>query len=249
MMDLVRIEIFKFRTQRSLVIILLLGLALAALQMVLLFAAIKLDPQADLQLEDPSLQRQLLTSAGTTLIAVLLSVLGMTSEFRHGTIATTVRAVPDRSKVVISKAITYALIACVYGVLAAALNQIGARAVLAFEGIDVLLSGAEVARGVAKNVLSLVLFAVAGAGVAAAVTNQVAALVAIFIESFASGIVGIFLPSVGKFLPSPAMTAFTAGDGFREDDLSPEAGLAVFACYVLVAMAAGISMLRRRDIG
>lgn len=250
MIDLVRVELFKFRTQRALVVTLLIGLGLALLQMVFLFAALKVDTQADFQLVEASMQRQLLTSAGTSLIAVLISVLGMTSEFRHGTISTTVRAVPDRARVVLAKAITYALIGCVYGLVAAGLNQIGARFVLATEGIDVVLSGAEIARGVAKNVLALVLFALIGIGVAATVANQVAALVIIFVENFASGIVAIFLPKLGKFLPSPAIGAFTSqGEGFTESSLSPEVGLVIFACYVLIAIMTGIVMLRRRDIG
>ena len=250
MMRLVGVELFKFRTQRAHVVILVLGLALTALGLGLFFLAtvVGLGEEAQLPLESPGVQRQLLMSSGTGLVVLLLATLGVTAEFRHGTISSTARGVPQRHNIVLAKAITYALVALAYGIVAAILNQVGARSILALEGVDVAVSIGDVVAGVGKALLALVLFALLGVGVAAIVANQVAAVLIVVVEPFVSSIVAAFLPAVGKYLPSRAIEAFTRPDQGFVETLEPLAGLVVFLLYVSAAVAGGIVMLSRRDI-
>lgn len=243
------VELFKFRTQRALVVLLLVGIGMTIMGLAFLLLALRLDQAANVQLESASMQRQVLTGTGTSLVVLILSVLGLTSEFRHGTIGTTLRAVPARHKVVAAKALTYASIALGYGVVSAVLTQIGARTVLGIEGVELVVSGSDIVGGIAKNLLALVLWSLFAIGLAAMVANQVAALVIVLVEPFVSSLLGGFLPSVGKYLPSQAMNSFTATEQFAAAPLTPEAGLAVFVCYVIAALAAGIALLQRRDIG
>ena len=250
MMRLVGVELFKFRTQRAHVVILVLGLALTVLGLGLLFVATLVDPGegAQLSLEAPDMQRRLLTSTGTSFVVLLLAILGITAEFRHGTISSTVRGVPQRHNIVIAKAITYALIALAYGIVAAILNQVGARLILGLEGVEVAVSTGDLISDVGKGFVALALFAVLGVGIAAVVANQVAAIVIVVVEPFVSSIVAAFLPAVGKYLPSRAIEAFTRPDQGFVETLEPLAGLVVFLLYVSAAVAGGIVMLSRRDI-
>lgn len=248
MMELVRIELFKFRTQRAQLVIVAVGLALTLLGLGMLWLASQVEDAAQLHLSTPELQRQILGGAGTSLVVLILAIFGMTSEFRHGTIDMTLRGDPNRARVVVAKAITYGLIALAYGIGAAILNQIGARIVLGFEDIDIVVANGTIARDVARNLAALVLYTGFGLGIAAIVANQVAAILIVVLEPFAASIAMSFLPSVARYLPSQAQDAFTRGGGFAASSLSEWTGAAVFLCYVAASLAAGIVFLSRRDI-
>ena len=248
MTDLVKIELLKLRTQPVNLVILGLGLLLPVVGMGFLFMATRVEGAAELQFASPQMQTQLLTGAGMSLIVLLVSILGMTSEFHHRTISATLAAVPDRYRVVAAKAIAYALVALVYSVAAAILGQIGARVILGVGDVDIVLSDATIARGIFKNIVAHVLFAGVGLGVATIVVNQVAAILIVLLEPIAASIATVFLPKVGKFLPSQAADAFMAGDPAGASSLGEWTGAAVFVCYVAAALLAGAVLFSRRDI-
>lgn len=249
MIDLVRIEMFKFRTQRAQMVILVVGLSLTILSFGLLVAATRVEEAAQLRLDSVAMQRQLLTGTGTSVVVLILAILGMTSEFRHGTISSSLRGVPNRPRLVMAKGVTYALIALAYGIIAAILNQIGARTVLGIEGVDVVVSNGTIIKGVAKSLGGLVLFAGLGVGVASIVANQVAAILIVLLEPFAASIAAAVLPKIGRYLPSQAAEAFMAGDSLHPLSLSEWTAGLVFVCYVVAALVAGSVLLSRRDIG
>lgn len=248
MIDLVKIELLKLRTQPVNVVILGLGLVLPVAGMGLLFLATRVEDAAQLQFGSPQMQRQLLTGAGMSLVVLLVSILGMTSEFRHRTISTTLAAVPDRRRVVAGKALAYALVALAYSAGAALLGQIAARLILEVQGIDVVLSNATIARSLVKNIAGQVLFAALGLGVATIVANQVAAILIVLLEPIAGSITTIFLPKIGKFLPSQAAGAFMTGDPGGGTLLAEWTAAAVFVGYVAAALLAGAMLLAQRDI-
>lgn len=182
----------------------------------------------------------------------VLGVVLVTGEYTTGMIRSTMAAVPKRLPVVRAKAGVYALVALVVTLPTVFIAFFAGQAILSGQHIQVAFSHSGVPGAVfgAAGYLTLVGLFAMGLG---AILRSTAAGVATFagIMYVLPLLVGI-LPlsvanSISPYLPSSAGHAMMQ-IGHHANTLSPSAGLAVFAGYAAVALAAAAVLLVRRDV-
>jgi len=182
----------------------------------------------------------------------VLGVLIITGEYTTGMIRSTMTAVPKRLPVLWAKTGVYALVALVIAIPAAFIAFFAGQAILSGQHIQIAFSHAGVPGAVlgAAGYLTLVgLFAMglgailrntaAGIATFAGIMFVVPPLISILPSSIAN--------SIDPYLPSNAGQAMMQ-IGHHANTLSPGAGLAVFAGWVVTAIAAAAVLLVRRDV-
>jgi ABC-2 type transport system permease protein len=246
MIRLVRAELTKLTTTR-----LIYGMAAAmAAFAVLTVAANILDRQGAPPLSANTFP--MLVGGPVTLLsgaALLLGILGMTTEFRHQTVTQTFLVTPDRGRVVAAKLVAYPLAGIALTLVILAFTAAVATGWLAAKGITPSLLDARLGRVLLGAVLATGLCALIGVGVAALVRNQVAALVGVavwvlVVEGLLMSLLNI-PSSLARWFPSAAAAALTNPGGAQ---LSRLAGSLLLAAYALVLAAAGTRLVVRRDI-
>ena len=248
MTRLVHSELLKLRTTRTARVLLTLAAAgTAALVAIVLLLAGRPGQPA---LGPDALRLLVLVPAQPlTLAALVLGVLGMAGELRHGTATSTFLVTPKRGRVVAAKLAA----AAVTGLAMAAASSAAVLAVglpwLRAKGIDVAIADAGVAARVAGLAVAVALYAVLGTGLGALLRNQVAAVVVGLlwwsqgVERVLTGI--LHQPGLERWLPLGAASALTApGDG----SLPMWAGALVFAAYGLGLALLGGRLVARRDL-
>jgi len=179
-----------------------------------------------------------------------LGVLFMASEYSTGMIRSSLTAVPKRLPVLWGKIAVFTGVAFLLGLAAAAIAFTGGQAIIGDGGAS--WSDPGVARAVIGSAVILTGSGIIGLALGALLRSMPAAITTLFGVMFLlSGIAGLLLPSswsddVVQFLPSNAGNAFTAVTQ-SSGTLSPWAGLAVFAAYVVAVVAAGAWRLKRSD--
>jgi ABC-2 type transport system permease protein len=248
MTRLVRSELLKLRTTRAARVL----LALAAAGTAALVAAVLLlagQPGQPALGPDALRQLVLVPAQPLTLAALVLGVLGMAGELRHGTATSTFLVTPERGRVVAAKLAAAAVtglamsLASTAAVLAVGLPWLRAK------GIEVAIADPGVAARVAGLAVAVALYGVLGTGLGALLRNQVAAVVVGLlwwsqgVERVLTGI--LHQPGLERWLPKGAAAALTApGDG----TLPMWAGALVFAAYGLVLALLGGRLVARRDL-
>ena len=116
--------------------------------------------------------------------ALVLGILAVTTEFRHGTITPTLIAAPDKTKLVLAKLVANVTAGLVLGLLAAGLTTVIVLVGFSARDIDTGLDGGEVASVVIGLTLASGLWAALGVGLGALVRNQVGAIVGALIFTF-----------------------------------------------------------------
>jgi len=248
MTRLVHSELLKLRTTRTARVLLTLAAAgTAALVAIVLLLAGRPGQPA---LGPDALRLLVLVPAQPlTLAALVLGVLGMAGELRHGTATSTFLVTPKRGRVVAAKLAA----AAVTGLAMAAASSAAVLAVglpwLRAKGIEVAIADAGVAARVAGLAVAVALYAVLGTGLGALLRNQVAAVVVGLlwwsqgVERVLTGI--LHQPGLERWLPLGAASALTApGDG----TLPMWAGALVFAAYGLGLALLGGRLVARRDL-
>ena len=247
MTALVRAELLKVRTTRGWwvylgVIVLLVGIAVAG--------DTGSNPDARGELD---FQVGLVESAGFgAVLAIILGITIVTTEFRHGTVTPTFLAEPGRERVLASKTLAGSLVALLFGLLALLVVAAVALPWLSITGDEIHLLDGEVGTRAAQTLLSMVLWGLMGVAIGSVVHSQVAALVGtlvwIFIgETLLWGLFGLIdLDGAAAYLP---FRAFDGADGTGgEDILSYWPALAVSLGWIALIGAAGLWRTRRRDI-
>ena len=182
----------------------------------------------------------------------VLGVLLISGEYTTGMIRSTMTAVPKRLPVLWAKAGVYAVVALAIAVPTALIAFFAGQAILSGQHIQIAFSHAGVPFAVLGAAFYLTLAGLFAMGLGAITRNTAAG-----IASFA-GIMFVVPPLV-TVLPSSIANSITpylpsnAGDaimtiGHHPNTLSPGAGLAVLAGYVVATVAAAAVLLIKRDI-
>jgi ABC-2 type transport system permease protein len=247
MTRLVHAELLKLRTTRTARVLLALAAAgTAALVAVVLLAGRPGQPALG---EDALRQLLLVPAQPLTVAALVLGILGMAGELRHGTATPTFLVTPGRGRVLAAKLAAAALtglamaLASSAAVLAVGLPWLRAR------GIDVALADPGAAARAAGLAAAVALFAVLGTGLAALLRNQVAALV-VGLLWWSQGVERVLAgllqqPGLERWLPMGAAAALTRPGG---GTLPMWAGAPVLAGYGLLLALLGGRLLARRDL-
>lgn len=185
--------------------------------------------------------------------ALVLGLLAVTSELRHGTIAPTLLAVPGRGRLMAAKVAAHLLAGFALGLVTVVLNLAVVEAILRARGIDGGTSLGEAVRWSGGTAIAAALYAGIGVGVGAVIRNQVGALVGGFAWLFVVEPLLAAIPTVGdqiwRFGIGGLADGLDGASGSNNPDLLGQlpAGI-VLAGYVALAAVAGAALLRRRDV-
>jgi ABC-2 type transport system permease protein len=243
-----RSELFKQRTTRAAHILLasMVGVALVVvcLHVFTLNAA---------DLSQPANQPKVF-GWGTTigaLFAALAGAIGITAEFRSGTIRPTLLANPNRTGVIAAKAGAAAVAGLLIGLLAAGLVAAIGSAGLAMRGITVSLGAGDFVQMIVGGGVGAALWAILGTGIGAFLRSQIAAVAGLclwllLIENILIGNV----PAAAKYAPGASGGALAGliPNAGTTTLLAPALGVALLVGYAAIAAATGLLAIERRDI-
>jgi ABC-2 type transport system permease protein len=198
-------------------------------------------------------QLGLVDAAGiAALLAIILGITVVTTEFRHGTVTPTFLVAPHRERVVAAKGFAGTLVSLLFALLALVVIAAVGLTWLSVVGADIHLGDGDVGIRATQMLLMAVLWALLGVAIGALVQSQVAALVGTLIwiflgETLLIGIFGVLnIDGVASYLPFQALDAVdgTGGDNL----LAYWPGVAVSLAWIAVLGAAGTERTRTRDI-
>jgi hypothetical protein len=246
--QLLRAELIKLRTTR--VVYGLLAGAIAFTLLGVISSILTAGRNGTFALDTEAGIRNVIGSArSATVLVVVLGILGVTTEFRHGTIVQTFLVTPDRRRVVEAKLGTYALAGLAFAVVGSMLTLAIAVPWLAAKDVSLSLTSGEVVSVLLGTVLSFAIYGMMGVGVGTLIHNQVAAIiVALVWMQLVEGLLVELLPAVGKWLPGGA-AASLAGYSTSKGDLLPMwAGGLLMAAYALALAVIGTRLTMERDV-
>jgi ABC-2 type transport system permease protein len=233
-------ELIKVRTAPRTI----LGLLFAELALVALGTASTVDSASSGPEPPGSIERDVMgVAAISVFFALLLGILVVTSEYRHGTITRTFLVSPKRERVVGVKALAAAMLGIGLTLPATGLALVIAEIWIGDQGFDL---GDNELRLFLRIVLAAALTGALGVGIGAGLGRQLAAIgVALGWLLVAEPAVGILFDQLREYLPGHAIGG-VLGPG---DELLPFAKAApVAAGYVLGIGALGLVATHRRDV-
>jgi ABC-2 type transport system permease protein len=248
MTRLVQAELLKLWTTRTARV--LLGLAAAGtaglITLVLVFAGRPGQPT----LGDDALRQLVAAPNGPlTLAALVLGVLAMAGEFRHGTATSTFLVTPVRGRVVAAKLLAAAVAGLAIALVAVAVVLAVALPWLPAKGVEVDLADPGLAARVGGLAAAVALYAVLGTGLGALFRNQFAAVI-VGLLWWQGGVEDLLVavlrrPGLGRWLPDGAAAALIAPG---EATLTMWAGGLLLAAYGLALALVGGRLVVRRDL-
>ena len=195
-------------------------------------------------------------AAGGYLFALIIGILIMTNEYRHGTAVGTFLVTPKRSTVLFAKLIAASfagLVVQVFSFIFAvssgfiALNFFEPHAPVPMELLWKVFRA---------SVISGLVLGIVGVGLGALVKNQIAAVTgAVIWTLIVEGLVVAFVESIGKYLPAGAITGLVDVD-FGENDfnfsienyLTPGPATLVLLGYAALFSLIAMRTTLRRDL-
>lgn len=189
-------------------------------------------------------------ATGVGLMLVLLLVLGVlviTTEFRHGTSASTFLAAPRRYPVLVAKLGAALLVGLLAGLTYVAVNAGLALTLLESRGGEAAPAG-ELASIYAGVVASFAILCAFGLGVGALLRNQVGAIIAAIAFFFVLSPLPELLPgSIGDYFPAQALGSLH-GLEEGEGQLGQISGGLVLSAWAAALLALGTALIVRRDV-
>ena len=242
MSALVRSELLKLRTVPRTGLALLLGL----LAVIGLGTAGTVDSDVDSPFAEGILRDVVSTaSAPTVFFALVLGILVVTWEYRHGTITHSFLVAPVRERVLAAKAFAALAVGAAIGAIAVAAALAVAIPWLAAADRSIELGDGGLWLDAVRVFAEGALWAAFGVGVGALVRNQAGAIaVALLWFLVAEPLVGAVFERVGDYVPGAATASLV---GWDDAPLSPARGaVTTFAYAVVLGLAAVLST--RRDV-
>jgi ABC-2 type transport system permease protein len=235
MIRLVGSELFKLRTTRT-----FYGLAGGAIGLVLIITLLG----TLLDSGTPQLSDVMMVAYFAQLLAVVIGVLCVTSEFRHGTITPSLLVAPRRAQLMLAKLIATVVTTLALGLIVTLLITliVAATGGETDDALELIVGGT----------LLTALYAALGLGLGAVIRNQVGAIIgAIIYLLLLENLIGL-IPGVKKVIPEYGITgsagALSATDPGNSDLLSQVPGGLVLTAYVVVFMILGLVMMQKRDV-
>lgn len=230
-------ELLKLRTTRTFA-----GMAGAAVGLSLLIVVLVA------ALDDFAEAEDLLSVDAASLFILLLGAIGITGEWRHRTITSSLLAAPDRVRFLAAKVLAYAAAGAALSLVITAVAAVVSTAILSSRDIDTA-SLSEVLVALGRNALVAALLGGLGVAFGSVVRNQAGALVALLaLGLMIEPTVWAVEPDVGRFLPISGAPAAISGPGDDADLLAREVAVLVELAWIALLAALGGLLLRRRDL-
>jgi ABC-2 type transport system permease protein len=239
---LLRAELLKLRTTRTFAALVAAGVLLSLLLLVLNALLQDRFDEDDL--------KAMFAGDFTALFILLLGIMGITGEWRHRTITSSVLAAPDRLRLLAAKLISYAVAGAVLSFVVTVTLMIVGTTILSMRDIETLdLTG--LLDVLWRNLVGAAYLGALGVCLGALLRNQVVALVGVLIAFIIvePALIGL-VNDVGRYAPLHGAPAGLLGVGFDDDDdflLAPAAAGLVMVAWLTVLFTAAATLLRRRD--
>jgi ABC-2 type transport system permease protein len=245
MTRLVSAELFKLRTTRT-----FFGLVGGGIGLVLVIV-IPVAAFVSFSAGDRPLNDMMGVASLVQAFVLVLGILSITSEFRHGTITPSLLVVPDRIRLVLAKLVASVATGLVLGLLVTVLVLLIVKGLGSLRDFD---TSGESLKLIVGGTLATGLYAALGVGIGALVRNQVGAIIGSLVYLFVvESLIGI-IPGVDEVVPkyglggvAGSLAGVTQGEADL-DRLGQVAGGLLFAAYCAVFVIAGLVMMRRRDV-
>jgi ABC-2 type transport system permease protein len=255
MIDLMRAEFLKLRSTRTALGLFIGAVVVSVGPAILIMSLFPHDVLAE--------QGGVSVAAATGLtivpmLAVVFGILGMTNEYRHGTITYTYLAAPRRGLVIMIKLFCYALVGAAVMAVTALLVVAAIAAVAAIRGVHVpwlamsTVDDFKTLRDIALFLLTVGLMTAFGVGLGALFRSQVPTVTGVLIWALAiEGIVTAIKPRIGRFLPFTAFQQLNFG-GARGSEavatLTRQQAFLVSIAYITAVSVAAVFISMRRDV-
>lgn len=194
-------------------------------------------------------------TGGNSVIVLVVGLLAMTTEFRHGTVGRTLQITPSRTRVLVAKLVAGSIYAVAFfgGALVVVLVVLLIGAGVQGTG---LAFGSEAFEVGWQALVAAVLTALLGVGFGALVRAQVVAIVVALVWIFiVENLFAALLPEVGRWLPFQALNGLFIPDAalaqMPDGAFVPLAGftaLLVFTAWVVTFTVGAGVLLRYRDV-
>jgi ABC-2 type transport system permease protein len=244
MSRLIASELLKLRTTRTFLGVLGIALGLMVLISATAAAAANFGPA-----DRPGLD---LLDVGifASYFALVLGVLAVSTEFRHGTITPTLLAAPNRARLVVAKLVAHAIAGLSFGLAAYGAIALLLFPILAARGIDSGIDTGTAVEMIVGGSLAAALTAALGVGVGAIVRNQVGAVIAVLVylfmvEPLLSAVPGLAEP-IEKYGLHGGISALSASP--TDSGLGQVGGGLLMLAIAGVLLAIGVAIMRARDV-
>ena len=188
------------------------------------------------------------------LIMGVLGVLVITSEYSTGMIRTTLSTMPRRGTIIAAKAVVFAVVAFVTGLITSFASFFLGQALMSSHHISTTIGQPHVLRAVIGGALFLTACGLLAFGIGLLLRHTAGAISTVVALLFVLSILINFLPSswqvhVDKWIPAIAgAQIWTAVPVHGQDPMfAPWTGFAVFCGYAAIALVAGVILFRKRD--
>lgn len=202
---------------------------------------------------DPT-QRSLFGLYFGQLVVAVLGVLTITSEYATGMIRTSLTAMPRRGTLFAAKAVVFAAVALVVGLITSFGAFFLGQALMSGAHINASLSQPHVLRAVIGGALFLAACGMLAYGIGAILRHTAAAITASIVLLFVISLLINALPQswqvhVDKWVPAVAGSQIWAVKPATGSPpmFAPWTGFAVFCGYAVIALVAGLILFRKRD--
>jgi ABC-2 type transport system permease protein len=246
MTALLHAELIKLRTTRTFVA--LTGVALATSLLIAGLVSALSEPSQESVLTD------VFTADTSGLFIVVLAIVGITGEWRHRTITSSLLAAPDRLRFLAAKTLAFAAAGLVLSLIISISIAILGMAILSARDLPTPELG-ELAGQILRNAESAALLGAFGLAVGTLVRNQPVAIVGVLVLWLAiEPTILALAPDVGRFGPFSALSAgiqdIPSEDIGAEDTdlLSPPLAALAMLAWIGSFFAIGVELLRRRDL-
>jgi ABC-2 type transport system permease protein len=247
MTALLRAELLKLRTTRT--FLALTGVAVGTSLLICVLVSLLTEPTQESVLTD------VFTIDTSGLFIIVLAIVGITGEWRHRTITSSLLAAPDRLRFLAAKTLAFAAAGLVLSLLISIAVAIVGLVILSARDLPTPDVG-ELLGQIARNAEAAAVLGAFGLALGTLVRNQVVAIVGVLVLLLVvEPTVLALVPDVGRFGPFSALPAavqeIPASDIGADSDvklLSPAAGALAMLAWIGAAFTAGAVLLRRRDL-
>jgi ABC-2 type transport system permease protein len=253
MMDLIRSELLKLRTARSFIVLVAIGFVICVL------ISIATGLLAKYSAGDPRPGVDLISNASTVLFfTLMLGVLAVTTEYRHGSISSALIVEPNRLRLLAAKLIAVTAVGALVGVVTAGVCLLIGEVTLPGRGYPLGLDASDVLKLLAGMAAAGGLIAAIGAGVGALVRKQTAAIVGVIVFLF------VIEPVITNLLLDAALDhkpleRYSIGNALTEatatgpatdlaDPFGQLAGVLILLAWAALFTVLGGAVMRSRDI-
>jgi ABC-2 type transport system permease protein len=244
MMRLLDAEIFKLRSTRTFYGLVGGSLGLVLIIVILVTALVNFSPS------DHPLTDVMMFSGFIQPFVLVLGILAITSEFRHGTITPSLLVAPDRVKLVLAKLGASVLIGLALGLITSVLVYLIIKGIGGARDLDTSGEGGKVIIG---TTIGTGLWAALGLGVGAILRNQVGAIVGSLVYLFVLENLLQIIPGVDDIIAKYGFGGLSGALFGPDPDSTSDvlgqvpAGL-LLTGYAAILVVIGILVVQRRDV-